>query len=70
MLKTIIDAATNTVVEIQLTEEEIVERQLLSDKIHQRKITEEAEAQAKAAAKTALLERLGMTEDEAKLLLA
>ena len=30
----------------------------------------EAEAEAKAEAKTALLERLGITEDEAKLLLA
>lgn len=29
-----------------------------------------AEAEAKAAAKAALLERLGITEDEAKLLLA
>jgi hypothetical protein len=30
----------------------------------------EAEAQAKAQAKTALLEKLGITEDEAKLLLS
>jgi hypothetical protein len=30
----------------------------------------EAEAQAKASAKAALLERLGLTEDEAKLLLS
>jgi hypothetical protein len=30
----------------------------------------EAEAEAKAAQKAALLERLGITEDEAKLLLA
>ena len=30
----------------------------------------QAEAEAKAEAKTALLERLGITEDEAKLLLA
>jgi hypothetical protein len=30
----------------------------------------EAEAQVKATAKAALLERLGITEDEAKLLLA
>ena len=31
---------------------------------------EKAEAQAKATAKTALLERLGITEDEAQLLLS
>lgn len=38
--------------------------------IEQIKADEIAEAQAKAAAKTALLERLGITEDEAKLLLS
>jgi len=32
-------------------------------------LTFEAENQAKALAKSALLERLGLTEDEAKLLL-
>jgi hypothetical protein len=32
--------------------------------------TEKAEAEAKAAQKAALLDRLGITEDEAKLLLA
>ena len=35
-----------------------------------KKAQEQAEAKAKASAKTALLERLGITEDEAKLLLA
>jgi hypothetical protein len=34
------------------------------------KATREAESEAKAQAKTELLERLGITEDEAKLLLA
>jgi hypothetical protein len=33
-------------------------------------IAQLAEAEAKAAAKTALLEKLGITEDEAKLLLS
>jgi hypothetical protein len=37
---------------------------------HQRYLQEIAEAQAKATAKAALLERLGITADEAKLLLA
>ena len=37
----------------------------------EKRIAEQAaEVQAKAAAKAALLERLGITEDEAKLLLA
>jgi hypothetical protein len=34
------------------------------------KVAKEAEAQSKIQAKTELLERLGITEDEAKLLLA
>ena len=38
--------------------------------IEQVKTNEVAEAQAKAAQKAALLDRLGITEDEAKLLLA
>ena len=38
--------------------------------IEQVKADEVAEAQAKAAAKVALLDRLGITEDEAKLLLS
>jgi len=37
---------------------------------HQKYLQEIAEAQAKATAKAALLERLGITADEAKLLLA
>ena len=70
MLKTIIDAATNTVVEIELTEKEIVERQLLSDELHQRKITEAAEAATKATQRQAILDRLGLTSEEARLLLS
>lgn len=40
---------------------------LLADKI---KADQEAEAEAKATAKAALLDRLGITEDEARLLLS
>lgn len=42
----------------------------IDDAIEQIKAEELAEAEAKAAAKAALLERLGITEAEAKLLLA
>lgn len=42
----------------------------IDDAIKTIKATEAAEAEAKAAAKAALLERLGITEDEAKLLLS
>ena len=42
----------------------------IDDAIEQVKADEIAEAQAKAQAKAELLERLGITEDEAKLLLS
>lgn len=42
----------------------------INDAIEQVKADEIAEVEAKAAQKAALLERLGITEDEAKLLLS
>ena len=54
---------------------EITQRELTAKEIAQRKSdadvaeTEKAEAEAKATAKVALLARLGITEDEARLLL-
>ena len=41
----------------------------IDDALKQVKIKERAEAEAKATQKAALLDRLGITEDEAKLLL-
>ena len=57
---------TNEVIERDFTDEEnaAVEKALL------KAAEEKAEAEAKAAQKAALLDRLGITEDEAKLLLA
>jgi hypothetical protein len=52
-----------TDIETELREKEIAEAILAKE-------AKAAEAQAKAEARTALLERLGITEDEAKLLLA
>jgi hypothetical protein len=49
--------------ETELREKEIAEAILAKE-------AKAAEAQAKAAQKAALLERLGITEDEARLLLA
>jgi helix-turn-helix protein len=54
---------------------EIVDREMNDDEFAQYEITkslietEQAEAEAKAAEKQALLDRLGITADEAKLLL-
>jgi hypothetical protein len=66
----IIDILTGQITLIDLSDVEIKQfkefrkMQLEKDKI------EKAEAEAKAAQKAALLERLGITEDEARLLLA
>ena len=60
------DMATNKIVDREMTDAEFADfqaDQLLSD---QRK----AENEANAAAKSALLDRLGLTADEAKLLLS
>jgi hypothetical protein len=61
-----INCATNTIVEAPMSETEIAEYE--ADQAAQ--ALKIAEAQAKAAQKAALLDRLGITEDEAKLLLA
>ena len=54
---------------------EIIDREMNDDEFaqHQKDVKEyeaqKAQAEAKAATKSALLERMGLTEDEAKLLL-
>jgi hypothetical protein len=59
-----------------VTTGEIVEREMNDDEFAQLQIdianeqTRQAEAEAKATQKAALLERLGISEDEARLLLA
>ena len=55
-----------TVIDRELTDAEFAQYQLDIEKTETRK----AEAEAKAAQKAALLERLGISEDEARLLLA
>jgi hypothetical protein len=56
--------------------DEIIDREMTASEFKQYEIDQkaqaakEAEAQAKATAKSELLERLGITADEAKLLLA
>jgi hypothetical protein len=67
--------------ELKVTEyngltKEIIERPFNADEIAEYEATKakfaaiKAEAEARAQAKAALLERLGITDDEAKLLLA
>ena len=57
---------TNEVIERDATPDEIAQFELSAA----RRKAQLAEAQAKATAKEALLERLGITADEAKLLLS
>jgi len=67
--KLIVDCSTGVTTEVELTAEEIAQREADAAAFAEAKAKEEAEAQAKAEARTAILERLGLTEDEAKVLL-
>jgi len=60
------DALTGVSIEREATVDEIIDFEAREQKIENIKI----EAEAKAEAKSALLDRLGITEDEAKLLLS
>jgi len=64
------NVATGQYIEIDLTEAEIAELQARKDLDAQREITRQAEATAKATAKAALLTQLGITAEQAKLLLS
>ena len=70
MIKTDYSAITNEAVEIELTAEEIAQREADIIAFAQAEEARLAEEAAKAANKAALLERLGITEEEAKLLLS
>ena len=68
--KLIINCETKEQIEVELTDEEIAQLEADRAKAEADKVAAEAEAAAKAEAKAALLDRLGITEEEAKLLLA
>jgi hypothetical protein len=68
--KIIVDCSTGEVQEIALTAEEITEREAMAKEYADQKAAEEVIATAKAAAKVELLDRLGITAEEAKLLLS
>ena len=67
--KLIVDCSTGVTTEVELTAEEIAQREADAAAFAEAKAKEEAEAQAKAEARAVILERLGLTEDEAKVLL-
>jgi len=70
MKKYIYDGATDKHLVRELTDDEILikNQEIEITKIEMAKV--KAEAEAKATAKAALLERLGITQDEANLLLS
>jgi hypothetical protein len=68
--KVIIDCSTGEVHEVELTTEEIQEREDARIAYEAQKAEEATAAALKAEAKAGLLARLGITEEEAELLLS
>ena len=68
--KLIVDCSTGETTEVELTAEEIAEREAMAIAYAEQKAEEDADKAAKATAKAALLTKLGISEDEAKLLLS
>jgi hypothetical protein len=65
-IKRIYDCATSETIDREMNDDEFAQYQIDQAAF----LTEKAEVEAKAAQKAALLERLGISEDEARLLLA
>jgi len=63
-----INCTTGEIQEIELTQAELDQRETDRIAFEMEQANKEAEATAKAVARTALLERLGITEEEAELL--
>jgi len=69
LTKMVHDVQTGEITEVEFTAQEV--KQVEADrKINEKKnLTEKAEAEAKAAAKAAILDRIGLTADELKTIL-
>jgi hypothetical protein len=67
--KIIVDCSTGVVEEVELTEEELAQREADRIAFEAAEAAREAEAAEKAARRAEILKRLGLTEDEAKLIL-
>jgi regulator of protease activity HflC (stomatin/prohibitin superfamily) len=70
MDKVIVDCSTGETTIVPLTAEEIADLEAAAAQAEADRAVAEAEAAAKAAAKADLLAKLGISEDEAKLLLS
>ena len=67
--KIVVDCTTGAQVEVELTEAEITQLTADAAAAAQAKVIADAEAAVKAEQKAAILERLGLTEDELKVVL-
>jgi nucleoid-associated protein YgaU len=67
--KIIVDCSTGVVEEVELTEDELAQREADRIAFEAAEAAREAEAAEKATRRAEILERLGLTEDEAKLIL-
>jgi len=70
MKRTIYNAETNETIEVPFTEAETIAFEKLRKEVTAQIEAEQAEAETKATAKTALLAKLNITAEEAALLLS
>ena len=68
--KLIVDCSTGVTTEVELTAEEVAEREAMAAEYAAQKAQEDADKVTKAAAKAELLDRLDITAEEAQLLLS
>jgi len=68
--KVIVDCSTGVSTEVELTAEEIADMEAAQKAAEVERKAQEVIDAAKATAKAALLNKLGITEDEAKLFLS
>jgi hypothetical protein len=68
--KIVVDCITGAQIEVELTEAEIAQMEANAAAAAEAKVQADAEAAEKTAQKKAILERLGLTEDELKVVLS
>lgn len=68
--KVVVDCTTGVSTVIELTDEEIAANEAAAAAAEQDRLVREVEAAQKAAARQALLDKLGITQEEASLLLS
>ena len=68
--KIVVDCSTGIATEVELTAEEIAQMEADAAKAEADRVAAEEEAALKSAQKAELLAKLGISEEEAKLLLA